>query len=69
MIFGVVIIIVGIIGIIMLSILGLIIAVIGALVYNYGYSEGRSWVKRDKGEKLVSSFLEDLLRGYFTFMM
>lgn len=67
MVFGVIIIIVGIIGIIMLNILGLIIAIVGALVYYYGHNEGRSWMKGDKGEKLVSLYLEDLPRGYFTF--
>jgi hypothetical protein len=67
MIFGVVIIIAGIIGIIVLNILGIIIAIVGALVYYYGYNEGRSWMKGDKGEKLVSSYLEDLPSGYFTF--
>lgn len=67
MIFGVIIIIVGIIGIVMLNMLGLIIAIVGALVYYYGYNEGRSWMKGDKGEKLVSLYLEDLPRGYFVF--
>ena len=67
MVFGVVIIIVGIIGIIMLNILGLIITIVGALVYYYGHNEGSSWMKGDKGEKLVSLYLEDLPRGYFTF--
>jgi hypothetical protein len=67
MVFGVVIIIVGIIGIIMLNILGIIIAIAGALVYYYGHNEGRSWMKGDKGEKLVSLYLEDLPNGYFTF--
>lgn len=67
MVFGVVIIIVGIIGIVMLNIIGLIIVIAGALVCYYGYNEGRSWIKGDEGEKLVSLYLEDLPGGYFTF--
>ena len=66
-IFGVVVIIVGIIGIVMFNIFGIIIAIAGALIYYYGHSEGRSWMKGDEGEKLVSLYLEDLPRGYFTF--
>jgi len=67
MVFGVVIIIVGIIGIVMFNIIGLIIVIAGALVCYYGYNEGRSWIKGDEGEKLVSLYLEDLPGGYFTF--
>jgi len=66
MVFGVVIIIVGI-GIVMFNIIGLIIVIAGGLVCYYGYNEGRSWIKGDEGEKLVSLYLEDLPGGYFTF--
>jgi len=67
MVFGVAIIIIGIIGIIVFNIIGLIIAIVGVLVYYYGHNEGRSWMKGDEGEKLVSLYLEDLPSGYFTF--
>ncbi|NMC58653.1 MAG: NERD domain-containing protein, partial [Candidatus Methanofastidiosa archaeon] len=67
MIFGVVIGIIGIIGIFMFNILSLIIAVAGGLIYSYGHNKGRSWIKGDEGEKLVSLYLEDLPGGYFVF--
>jgi len=67
MILGGLLVLVGIIGLLMFNILGLIIAVAGGLIYSYGYNEGRSWMKGDEGEKLVSLYLEDLPGGYFVF--
>ncbi|NMC67630.1 MAG: NERD domain-containing protein [Spirochaetales bacterium] len=67
MIFGIVIIFVGIIGIITFNIIGLILAVAGFIIFYKGYNEGYSWIKGDKGEKIVSLYLEDLPSGYFVF--
>jgi hypothetical protein len=65
-VFGVLIIFVGIIAIITLNTFGIFILIAGALVFYHGHNEGRSWMKGDEGEKLVSLYLEDLPSGYFT---
>lgn len=65
--FGVVLILVGLIGMIMLNFLGLILALVGALVLFEGYQKGSSWFKGDKGEKIVSKHIETLPKGYYIF--
>lgn len=65
--FGVVLILVGLIGMIMLNFVGLALALIGVLVLFEGYKKGNSWFKGDKGEKIVSKHIETLPNGYYIF--
>lgn len=67
MIFGIVIIFIGVLGVVTFNIFGLIFAVAGLVIFYMGYNKGYSWIKGDEGEKIVSLYLEDLPRGYFIF--
>lgn len=67
MVIGIAIIFIGLLGTITFNLIGLILAVLGFFIFYVGYNRGYSWIKGDKGEKIVSKYLEDLPSGYFTF--
>lgn len=66
-VFGISLIIVGILGMMMSNILGFILGVFGILILYEGYQKGHSWIKGDMGEKIVSDYLKDLPKGYYVF--
>lgn len=65
MILGVALLVIGILGIVTLNIFGFILAFAGFLLIYLGYRKGYSWIKGDKGEKIVSKYLGNLPSGYF----
>jgi len=65
-ILGAVMSIIGIIGLIMGSAIGMLF-LIGILTFTYAKSKGYSWKKGLEGEKIVSHYLETLPQGYIVF--
>lgn len=65
--FGVVLIIAGLLGMIMVNFLGLLLIMIGVFVLFEGYQKGSSWIKGEKGEKIVSRHIKGLPNGYHIF--
>ena len=47
--------------------LSLIILVLGAGLFFYGYNQGKSWNKGIKGESIVAEYLNQLPKDYFIF--
>ncbi len=66
-VFGVVLILVGLIGMMRVNFIGLLLVIVGVLVFFEGYQKGNSWFKGDKGEKIVSRHIESLPAGYYIF--
>lgn len=66
-IFGIFLILAGLIGAITLGFVGYFVIIAGLIFGYYGYKEGYSWIRGAKGEKIVSNYLESLPSGYFIF--
>lgn len=66
-IFGVFLVIAGLIGVMIIGFAGYIIVIVGLILTYYGYKEGYSWIRGAKGEKIVSNHLETFPSGYYIF--
>lgn len=65
--FGVLIILIGLISIFLIPILGILLVIVGFFIMNTGYKKGYSWIKGGKGEKIMSQYLQQLPEDYCIF--